>query len=60
MIAFEAIRNSTPSLTVILVFDATVRSPSNRYGLHVSSRINQELIVPVGTVEAMKVCEVDC
>ena len=30
MIAFDAIRNSTPSLTVILVFDAMVKSPSSR------------------------------
>ena len=55
MIAFEEMRNSTPSFTVIFVYEAMVKSPSRRYGLHVSSRISQEVTVPVGIVEAINV-----
>ena len=53
--ACDAMRSSTPSFTVSFVVEAIVKSPSRRYGLHDFSRTSHELIVPVGTVEAMKV-----
>ena len=55
MVACDAMRSSTPSLTVILVVDAIVKSPSRRYGLQDFSSTSHELMVPVGTVEAMNV-----